>query len=83
MPGLDAGQVENIVNQFQKMAAGNVDPVEMYRTFNCGVGMVIVVPAEQAQSAIDLLTAEGENAFLVGNIAAANADEEQIELQGL
>lgn len=76
-----AWEMPAVFNWLQQ--AGNVDSVEMYRTFNCGVGMVIVVPADQAQSAIDMLTAEGENAFLVGSIAAAKADEEQIELQGL
>lgn len=64
-------------------SAGNVDAVEMYRTFNCGVGMVIAVPAEQAQEAIELLRKEGEEAFVVGHIAEAADGEEQVELQGL
>ena len=62
-------------------AEGNVDAREMYRTFNCGVGMVIVVPADQADAAIALLQGEGESAWLIGHIDAASEGEEQVELR--
>lgn len=62
-------------------AEGNVDAREMYRTFNCGVGMVIAVPAEQAEAAIALLQQAGENAWLIGQIEAAGEGEEQVELR--
>ncbi|GAA0786738.1 phosphoribosylformylglycinamidine cyclo-ligase [Marinobacterium sediminicola] len=62
---------------------GNVDAREMYRTFNCGVGMVIAVPADKAEAAIALLQAEGENAWLIGQIETAAEGEEQVELRGL
>ncbi|MEM5527538.1 phosphoribosylformylglycinamidine cyclo-ligase [Gammaproteobacteria bacterium AS21] len=61
---------------------GNVDPIEMYRTFNCGVGLVICVKAEQKQQALDSLKANGENAWVIGEIAAAAAGEEQVEMVG-
>jgi len=61
---------------------GNVDPIEMYRTFNCGVGLVICVNADQKQQALDSLKASGENAWLIGEIADANAGEEQVEMVG-
>ncbi|SEI38606.1 phosphoribosylformylglycinamidine cyclo-ligase [Allopseudospirillum japonicum] len=64
-------------------SAGGVDAHEMHRTFNCGIGMVIVVPAAQAQEAIAFLQAAGENASLIGHIEAAQADEAQVDLQGL
>ncbi len=48
--------------------AGNVDAREMYRTFNCGIGMVICVPANQAQDALDSLAGLGENAWRLGHI---------------
>ena len=63
--------------------AGNVDNTEMYRTFNCGVGMVVAVPADQANAAIELLEAEGEKAWKIGSIENAEANEEQVELRGL
>ncbi|WP_041522942.1 phosphoribosylformylglycinamidine cyclo-ligase [Gilvimarinus agarilyticus] len=64
-------------------AAGNVDSREMYRTFNCGIGMIIAVPAERADEAIAQLQAAGEQALLVGHIADAAAGEEQVQLDGL
>lgn len=60
---------------------GNVTQHEMYRTFNCGVGLVIALPAEIAQSAIDLLAKHGEKAWQIGTIAAATGDEEQVIIQ--
>ena len=61
-------------------ANGNVDTYEMYRTFNCGVGMIIALPAEQVTQALALLQAEGEQAWHIGHIAAASTDEEQVEI---
>ena len=62
---------------------GNVEQKEMYRTLNCGVGMVVAVPAERKQEAIELLTAAGESAWEIGVIAEASDNEEQVELAGL
>ncbi|GGB89602.1 phosphoribosylformylglycinamidine cyclo-ligase [Marinobacterium zhoushanense] len=62
---------------------GNVDQREMYRTLNCGVGMVICVPADKADDALSLLAAEGEKAWVIGSIEQASAGEEQVELRGL
>lgn len=63
--------------------AGNVQTREMYRTFNCGVGMVVAVAADEAQSALATLQAAGQEAFILGHIATAQAGEDQVELQGL
>lgn len=62
--------------------SGNVTMREMYRTFNCGVGMVIVVPASAAEQALSILQAAGETPFVIGHIAPALAGEAQVELQG-
>ena len=59
---------------------GNIVHQEMMRTFNCGVGMVVVVPAADLEQALSLLQAQGETAWHIGHIAPANADEEQVEL---
>ena len=53
---------------------GNIDTREMYRTFNCGVGFVIVVPKDKAQAAIDTLNAAGENAWQLGEMVKREAD---------
>ena len=49
---------------------GSIDAAEMHRTFNCGIGMVVVVPQAEAKKALDLLAAEGVEAFQVGEIVA-------------
>jgi phosphoribosylformylglycinamidine cyclo-ligase len=45
-----------------------IDDREMERTFNCGVGMVVIVAAERADEAIRLLTDSGEQAWLIGQV---------------
>lgn len=59
---------------------GNVSMKEMYRTFNCGVGMVIAVPQEHAERAVEVLTDAGETAWTIGHIANANDADEQVEI---
>ncbi|BET97206.1 phosphoribosylformylglycinamidine cyclo-ligase [Xenorhabdus taiwanensis] len=58
--------------------AGNVSEHEMYRTFNCGVGMIIALPQSQVEQAISYLAASGENAWQIGTIAELNADEQPV-----
>ncbi|HSG51665.1 MAG TPA: phosphoribosylformylglycinamidine cyclo-ligase [Rheinheimera sp.] len=57
---------------------GNISRHEMYRTFNCGVGMMVVVPQDKLQPALDMLTAAGETAWHLGEIHAATAGEELV-----
>ena len=61
---------------------GQVPAFEMYRTFNCGVGMVIAVPASHVDDALALLEAEGESAFLIGEIQAGDGQPDVV-LDGL
>ncbi len=66
----------NIFNWLQEK--GNITEHEMYRTFNCGVGMIIVVPADKVAQSIEVLTAHGENAWHIGAIADKADGEEQV-----
>jgi phosphoribosylformylglycinamidine cyclo-ligase len=50
-----------------KAEGGIADP-ELYRTFNCGLGMALVLPPESAKAAIALLDAQGEHAWIAGRI---------------
>lgn len=59
---------------------GNVETHEMYRTFNCGVGLVIALPASEAEKAVAMLNGEGEQAWVIGHIAAAASGDEQVEI---
>ncbi|MCA1662583.1 MAG: phosphoribosylformylglycinamidine cyclo-ligase [Novosphingobium sp.] len=49
-------------------AQGAIEPEEMARTFNCGVGMVLAVAAEQAENVAHDLTAAGETVFPIGAV---------------
>lgn len=55
--------------------AGGVAAEEMYRTFNCGIGMIVCVPADQKDLAIDTLNAMGEKVWQVGVMEAADASD--------
>ena len=57
---------------------GNIDSYEMYRTFNCGVGMVIALPQADVEKALNVLRQAGENAWLIGQIESLNPGEKQV-----
>ena len=51
-------------------AQGGIEPAEMARTFNCGIGMVLAVPADGAEALAADLAAAGETVFAIGTIVA-------------
>ncbi len=53
---------------------GGVIEAEMWRTFNCGVGMIVCVAEDQADQALTLLREAGETAWRVGEIAAGQGE---------
>ncbi|UTH72480.1 phosphoribosylformylglycinamidine cyclo-ligase [Chromobacterium sp. IIBBL 290-4] len=59
---------------------GNVDIQEMYRTFNCGIGMVVVVAPEHAEQAAELLREAGEAVYRIGQVRARVGDEHQTQI---
>ena len=59
---------------------GNVESSEMYRTFNCGVGMVIAVPKENVDNCLDLLHSMGETAWQIGHIELRADGEESVKM---
>ena len=56
---------------------GKVDDAEMARTFNCGIGMVVIVAQEHAATAMAHLQAAGENVCIIGEIRARASGEAQ------
>ena len=58
---------------------GNVPERDMFNTYNMGVGMSIVVPADQVDTALEILTANGEDAYVIGSII--KNDEEKVILE--
>ena len=64
---------------FDLIAAwGNIPERDMYNTYNMGVGMSIVVPAAEADKALEILKANGEDAYIIGRIEAG---EEKVILK--
>ena len=53
--------------------AGNVGRDEMYRTFNCGIGMVVCVAPEDEAGALAILREAGEDAFAIGEVAVCSS----------
>ncbi|MCY1171608.1 Phosphoribosylformylglycinamidine cyclo-ligase [compost metagenome] len=51
-------------------AQGNIEPEEMARTFNCGIGMVAAVAPDQVEAVTAALTAAGETVFTIGTVEA-------------
>jgi len=56
-------------------AQGNIADLEMYKTFNCGIGMAVIVAKEHVAAAQQLLKDAGETVFEIGVIRAQNAGE--------
>ena len=51
---------------------GGIADAELYRTFNCGLGMAVVLPESAARQAVALLAAHGEQAWIAGRIEAGD-----------
>lgn len=58
---------------------GDVAPEEMARTFNCGVGMIVIVPSDQAEKVTTFLTYKNETAWRIGEVTAS----EGVEIKGI
>ena len=61
---------------------GSVDEREMLRTFNCGVGMIVVAAAQDAKKVAASLRKSGETVVTLGTIAKRKGGEEQVALTG-
>jgi phosphoribosylformylglycinamidine cyclo-ligase len=64
-------------------AAGNIADGELLRTFNCGVGMIACVPAEQAEAACARLAELGEQAWIIGTVEASDEAQPSVRYRGL
>ena len=73
---LDSFPTLPIFSLIQK--AGNIPARDMYNTFNMGIGMILAVPAAQAQAALDALAAAGETSYQIGSVVAGEAGVELV-----
>ncbi len=75
----DAWQMPKLFSWLQEQ--GGVADTEMHRVFNCGIGMVAVVPAAQADAISQALRAQGETVYRLGEIAeCAETDAQTVVL---
>ena len=58
----------------------NLDDTELYKTFNCGIGMTIIIDEKDAQQASNLLRELGEEVHIIGRIEQSDKDEHQVEI---
>ena len=56
-------------------AQGNITHIEMYKTFNCGIGMAVIVAKSDVAEAKQLLESAGETVYEIGHIRVQNANE--------
>ena len=54
---------------------GNIPERDMYNTFNMGVGMVVILPADQADKAMALLAQNGQDSYVLGEIVPGEGVE--------
>jgi len=62
---------------------GQVDPLEMLKTFNCGLGMVIVLSADKAESALKAFSDLGEQAQVIGQIETLEDSQQAVKYLNL
>jgi phosphoribosylformylglycinamidine cyclo-ligase len=65
------------------MRTGNIAPTEMARTFNCGIGLVLIVPAAGAGEATRILEAAGETVYRLGQVVPQEPDGPRVLIRGL
>lgn len=61
-------------------AQGNIEAQEMARTFNCGIGMVMIVSAQDVDAAMRHLTQAGEKVWIIGDIQTRAGNEAQTQV---
>lgn len=65
-------KVPEIFKLIQK--EGNIPERDMYNTFNMGIGMSIIVSKQDAQKALQILTKQGETAYIIGEVVEGNKE---------
>ncbi|MBI3777255.1 MAG: phosphoribosylformylglycinamidine cyclo-ligase [Gammaproteobacteria bacterium] len=85
LPNGTAAQVHT--NAWQRPAVfdwlqqhGNIDHVEMHRVFNAGIGMAVIVAANDLDTTLDLLSAQGETCYVIGAVERIGPDGQPVVL---
>ena len=75
----DSWNIPPIFKYIQKM--GGIDSDEMFRTFNMGIGMVIIVAGKDSQEIIDRLGSLGQEAFVMGSVTHRTGNEPSVKFE--
>ena len=75
----DSWNIPFIFKHIQKM--GGIDSDEMFRTFNMGIGMVIIVAGKDSQEIIDRLGSLGQEAFVMGSVTHRTGNEPSVKFE--
>ena len=65
---IDSGSWKRPVIMSLIKEIGNIDETEMYRTFNCGIGLVLITPDNQKNRVLKRLEKLSQKAFLIGEV---------------
>lgn len=61
---------------------GNITPLEMAKTFNCGIGMAVIVPADKQEAATEIFEQHGETVYYIGTVRTKQGDEPSTTVTG-
>lgn len=67
--------VFSFIRSLAERHGGGIEEMEMRRTFNLGLGMILVVPNEKADAVVGFLRSQGEGAWVVGEVVAGGPGE--------
>lgn len=71
------------VFRWMQSTGGGVDPFEMSRAFNCGIGMVLIVAHDAVDEIMASVRSQGEQIYRIGELKARSADQPQVVISGL
>lgn len=74
----DAWKIPSIFHVIREM--GRIEEREMFRVFNMGIGMIVIVSEKEAPDVMEHLEILGEKAYILGNIEKSGADKPQVML---
>ncbi|MDD5594136.1 MAG: AIR synthase-related protein, partial [Candidatus Margulisbacteria bacterium] len=69
---LNSWPIPKIFRLIQRL--GDVDHEEMYKTFNMGIGMILVVDSKETDKVLQYLARKKEKAYLIGEISKGNRE---------
>ncbi|WP_428240417.1 phosphoribosylformylglycinamidine cyclo-ligase [Gynuella sp.] len=62
---------------------GNITDWELFKTFNCGIGMICIVATDQVEQVMESLRSSGETPVIIGKTASCDTTDERVELRGI